>query len=305
VSPGPSTVPAPSVTPSAIPVLRNGELIAFTKPVQKVKTCRFGDATCPVPRVWIVGADGHNAHELFTDGTDGQAVLGWSPDGSRLLYSDGGRVYLADPAGGARVAVEGDCDPNPPSFSCRIGHDVAISRDGGRLVFVRESIDETGSFGRTSIATLELATGRLTELASTLPAGGARPGWSPDGAQIVFSRYGSKDSNGPLDPILDAVFVVDADGNNLHQVTPTTLAGLNATWSPDGERIAFQSPGGADPTAPGDIYTVRPDGSDLRRLTTGDKAVWPSWTPDGRLLFTRLPGSNGGAAGWWTMAADG
>ena len=37
------------------------------------------------------------------------------------------------------------------------------------------------------------------ELASTLPAGGARPGWSPDGSQIVFSRYGSKDDNGPLD----------------------------------------------------------------------------------------------------------
>ena len=72
-----------------------------------------------------------------------------------------------------------------------------------------------------------------------------------------------------------------------------------ATGSPSRRRVA------EGPLAPGDIYTIRPDGSDLRRLTTGDKASWPSWTPDGRLMFTRLPGSSGGAAGWWTMDADG
>jgi WD40 repeat protein len=303
-SPGPSSVPPPSAAPTAKPALRNGDLIAFTKPVQKVRTCQFQDVSCPVPRVWIVGTDGRDAHELFSDGTGGQAVMGWSPDGSRLLYSDSGKVYLADATGRDRVAVEPDCDPSPPAFSCRIGHDVAISRDGTKIVFVRESIDETGSFGRTSIATLDLATGRLTELVSTLPAGGVRPGWSPDGSQIVFSRYGSKDDNGPLAAILDAVFVVDADGENLRQITPTTLAALNATWSPDGDRIAFQAPSEGGPLSPGDIYTLRPDGSDMRRLTTGDKASSPSWTPDGRLMFTRLPGSSG-AAGWWTMDADG
>ena len=30
-----------------------------------------------------------------------------------------------------------------------------------------------------------------------------------------------------------------------------------------------------------------------------------TWTPDGRILFTRAPGSAAGAAGWWTMDADG
>ena len=301
--PSPSAPPSPG--PTARPALRNGDLIAFTKRVQKVRTCQFEESSCPVPRVWIVGTDGRDAHELVTDGTGGQAVLGWSPDGSRLLYSDGGIVYLADPANGAHVAVEGDCDPNPPAFSCRIGHDVAISSDSSKIVFVRDSTDETGSFGRSSIATLDLATGRLTEFASTMPAGGARPGWSPDGSQIVFSRFGSKDDNGPLAPILDAVFVVDADGEHLRQITPTTLAGLNATWSPVGDRIAFQSPSGGGPLGSGDLYTVRPDGSDLRRLTTGDKVAWPSWAPDGRLVFTRLPGGDGGAAGWWTMNPDG
>jgi hypothetical protein len=304
-SPGPSPVSPPSAAPTGYPALRNGDLIAFTKRVQKVRTCQFEDASCPVPRVWIVGTDGRDAHELFTDGTGGQAILGWSPDGSRLLYSDSGTVYLADPAGRERVAVETDCDPTPPAFSCRIGHDVAISRDGAKIVFVRESVDETGSFGRTSIATLDLATGQLSELASTLPAGGVRPGWSPDGSQIVFSRYGSKDDNGPLAPIVDAVFVVDSDGGDLRQITPTTLAALNASWSPDGDRIVFQSPTGGGPLGAGDLYTIRPDGSDTRRLTTGDKATWPSWTADGRILFTRLPGGAGGTPGWWIMDADG
>ena len=42
-SPAPSSVPPPSAAPTAKPALRNGDLIAFTKPVQKVRTCQFQD----------------------------------------------------------------------------------------------------------------------------------------------------------------------------------------------------------------------------------------------------------------------
>ncbi len=40
----------------------------------------------PLRRIWLVNADGSGAHELLPDVPGDQEILGWSPDGSRLLY---------------------------------------------------------------------------------------------------------------------------------------------------------------------------------------------------------------------------
>ena len=72
-------------------------------------------------------------------------------------------------------------------------------------------------------------------------------------------------------------------------------------WSPDGSRIAFGGRlGGSD----FDIYTMRPDGTDVRRLTDApEPESHPSWSPDGdRLVYSRM------VNGTWEiflMSADG
>ena len=76
----------------------------------------------------------------------------------------------------------------------------------------------------------------------------------------------------------------------LRQLSPTTLAAAYPEWSPDGARILFESIDGEQQ----DIYTIRPDGTDVRRLTTDGVSASATWTPDGRILFVR-PG--GAAAG--------
>ena len=127
---------------------------------------------------------------------------------------------------------------------------VALSPDGKRIVFIRESSDKDGNWGPSAIATMDLESGQVAVLNSTT-LGAAHPGWSPDGSQIVFFRYGQKDSTGPDPVINDAVMVIDADGQNLHQVSPTTTRRPMARMVPrrDADRLRVRRRG-----APGRLH---------------------------------------------------
>ena len=301
----PTLSPAPSETPSPTETSRPGALIAFIrttdKPTNGGKCGPEAAPTCPAPRLWIVGSDGSGAHELLPNGSGNQGGLAWSPDGTRLVYSDNEKLYLTDANGSEPQLADTGC-----VAPCWSDGDAAFSSDGTHLVFVRNFTDASGNIGPHGIATMDLANGRVVELSSVgrAPDAGVLPGWSPDGKQIVFSRFTGK---GPK----AAVFVVDADGQNLRQISPAKLSVGLAGWSPDGSRIVLTS---FDRPVPGvtgdfhqDIYTVRPDGTDLRQLTTDGISNRATWTPDGRILFTRGLGfvPDGGAPGLWTMDADG
>jgi Tol biopolymer transport system component len=304
--PAPASTPAPKASataaapaPTQAPAPGPGALIAFIRTTEKPGGCGYDpQPTCPVARLWLIGSDGNGAHELLPDGRGNQGGLAWSPDGTHLVYTDDGKLYLTEANGSEpRVADTGCVAP------CWADGDAAFSSDGTHLVFVRSLTDDSGNIGPAEIATMDLASGRVEELSSTAPAGGTHPGWSPDGRQIVFSRFWGKG--------LAAAFVVDADGQNLHQISPTTARVGLASWSPDGSRIvltSFDRPvaGGAGDYHQ-DIYTVRPDGTDLRQLTTDGISNRATWAPDGRILFTKGLGfvPDGGAPGFWTMNADG
>ena len=85
---------------------------------------------------------------------------------------------------------------------------------------------------------------------------------------------------------------------------PSTWVDLNPQFSPDGERVAFES----SRTGSFEIWTARRDGSNLLRVTSmgGAPTGSPSWAPDGRrIAFTSgasgrshvyIVGSEGGTA---------
>src|SRR5438270_12332836 len=64
-----------------------------------------------------------------------------------------------------------------------------------------------------------------------LPPGRA-PAWSPDGSKIAFTRYGANASD---------IYVMNADGGGIVQLTNTPGNDDHPAWSPDGSKIAFSS----------------------------------------------------------------
>lgn len=99
------------------------------------------------------------------------------------------------------------------------------------------------------------------------------PSYSADGNEIVFRVWGDQQKGlRILDLTTRKVRVLTSEYDNL------------PGWSPDGKLIVFtRNTGGANY----DIFTIRPDGTDLRRVTThpsGDgHAVW---TADGKIMWS-------------------
>lgn len=102
---------------------------------------------------------------------------------------------------------------------------------------------------------------------------GEYPAWSPDGKRIAFATNQPVSENG-FDIVL-----ADADGSRPHRITRNHLYEMGPSWSPDGRWIAFYAGNGGRH----DIYVMRPDGSERRRLTH-DGGELPSWSPDGRYI---------------------
>lgn len=95
------------------------------------------------------------------------------------------------------------------------------------------------------------------------------PDFSPDGSRVAFG-FGNR------------LAVADADGTNMVVLGALTDFDSDPSWSPRGTTLTFAG----RENAQNNLYSVRPDGTQLRRLTIrGGRA--PAWSSRGELAYVR------------------
>src|SRR5258708_16189234 len=79
------------------------------------------------------------------------------------------------------------------------------------------------------------------------------------------------------------ICIMNPDGSNRYIVTDNARENHISSWSPDNERIAFESGIGWDTN----VYLINIDGSNEVLLTHTNRAIGGNWSPDGkRIAFT-------------------
>jgi Tol biopolymer transport system component len=124
----------------------------------------------------------------------------------------------------------------------------------------------------------------LTTLTEGTPNAGF-PSWSADGTRVVYRVWGGDARGLRVLTVADkSVHILTTDYDNLPY------------WSPDGQRIVFTRRHSGFNF---DIFTIRPDGTDLKQLTTSPaNDAHAVWTDDGRHIMW-----SSGIQGWKEEAA--
>jgi Tol biopolymer transport system component len=221
----------------------------------------------------VMNADGGDLHTVCATPRCGQGLGGpaWSPDGSRLVFSNqavgdfiglgipDSAIWVADPDGsGVRKLTQPGCNPQRSTIrDCFFDSAPAWSPDGRSIAFSRLLSRRTRA-PRTQIE-LMAADGTHMRVLATCRGDVCNqemaPAWSPDGRLVAYAPGVERDPSIDIVSLSGPAHAIRAC-MGARCVTPSGL-----TWSPDGRRLAFTSSG--LPTA---AFTIDADGRHMRRI---------------------------------------
>ena len=142
----------------------------------------------------------------------------------------------------------------------------------GTIVFSSDLAGPGNPSGRPHVYTIDLGTGAVRALTRGADWRDENPRWSRDGRRIAFK---STRARGDYD-----LYVIDADGGGVTQITDDPANDHDPVWMPDGESLVFMS----ERDSRGDLYRVWLSDRRVERLTRNfvGRAMMPSVSPDGR-----------------------
>ena len=252
-------------------------------PSQQIAFGRFENDGHTIGEVIIENADGSHERKLTTPPTGMvDETPDWSPDGSALVFvrwTPQSEQLFAAQADGSDVRALTPVDSNPSGLGdateSRDEHPV-YSPDGTQVAYVHISGDEQSNVRKhADVWAMSADGGAPIEITHLPDYAGEVDGveWSPDGKQLVYSVFndtpGASFHGG-------ALFTIDTDGTHSRRLTDWKLdAGGVPDWSSSTGLIAFRAVTDLEPGF-GNIYTVRPDGTGLNRVTRFTKTALSS-----------------------------
>jgi TolB protein len=255
----------------------------------------------PCDQIFTMKTDGSDVRRVST-GT-GRTTCGYFyPDGKSIVFAS---THLRSP----------ECPPRPgyergyvwPIYA---GYDIfRANLDGSNLQRLTSTdgydaeatIGPKGAIVFTSVRDGDMeiysmnADGSGVRRLTNRPGPDGGPFFSRDGSQIVFrarmsageelADYQGLLKEGLWRPTSLEIFVMNADGSNLRQVTKLGKASFAPYFTPNGKQIIFATnahdPKGRD----FDLYLINVDGTGLQRLTFNPTFDgFPMFSPDGKKL---------------------
>jgi Tol biopolymer transport system component len=192
------------------------------------------------------------------------------------------------------------------------GYDIYLATDDGKI-----EKKLTDAPGYDAEATVNFKTGRIIytslssgdlELWTMNPDGSGKkqftrregydggPVFSRDGKRVVWratdpdnktvmARYKELIKENLTEPMKMELFISDADGKNVKQLTKFGCASFAPSFTPDGKKVIFSSNKHDCDGRRFELYMINTDGTGLEQVTFfGGFASFPEFSPDGRKL---------------------
>ncbi len=206
--------------------------------------------------IFVMNSDGSGMTNLTPDSPDFDRNPSWSPGDGRIAFFSirgGGAsdLYAMNADGSGVVNLTNDIWAS---------QEPRWSPDGTRIAFT----DNRGAGGEYNIYIMNADGTGVVQLTDNPGSQDYGPDWSPDGQRIVFCTWTTNRE----------VQIINADGTGQVNLTNHAAQDDWPKWSPDGSRILFAT----NRDGNYELYTMAPDGSDLRNLTNSpEEELWADW----------------------------